>query len=317
MPDSFQNVHVIINPASGGDEPILNPINDVFTDHNIPWEAHVTHGPGDAARLTAEAIDAGADLIVCYGGDGTVAEIINGMVGRDVPLGLLPGGTGNGVATELGIPGDLTQALRVIAHNANRRRLDLGLCRDRYFIQRAFVGLPEDINPSRDLKNRIGFLAYPLFAARFLRESTAIHFRLTVDGLDFEEDGSLCLVNNVGFSNARGLQEIVERLFLDVRVHEGSQVIQSEDLVLDNIRPDDGLLDVLLITGESSLVKSLSTLVIDNSDKTLARVHFFQGRHITIEATPEQCVRVDGEDCDYSPVEIKVVPEAIELIVPE
>lgn len=316
MPNYFNNVHVIINPASGGDEPILNPINDVFAEHDLPWNAHVTHSSGDATLLTTEAIDAGADLIVCYGGDGTVAEVINGMVGRNVPLGLLPGGTGNGVATELGIPGNLTQALQLIANNARRRQLDLGFCRDRYFIQRAFVGLPEDINPSRDLKNRIGFLAYPLFAARFLRESTAIHFRLVVDGLELEEDGSLCLVNNIGFSNAKGLQDMVERLFLDVQVHEGSQVIQSESLVLDNIRPDDGLLDVLLITGDSSLTKSLSSLVIRNEENALARVHFLQGKHITIEATPEQCVRLDGEDCDYSPVEIKVVPEAIEVLVP-
>jgi diacylglycerol kinase family enzyme len=258
----------------------------------------------------------GADLIVSYGGDGTVAEVINGMVGRGVPLGLLPGGTGNGIATELGIPGDLTQALLVIAKDMGRRRLDLGCCGDRYFIQRAFVGLPEEFNPSRDLKDRIGFLAYPLAAARFLRESSAIHFRLVVDGLEFEEDGSLCLVNNVGFSNAKGFQDMVERLFLDVLVHEGAEVTQSESLVLDSIRPDDGLLDVLLITSEKSLVKSLASLVIRNDDNALARVHFFQGRHFTIEATPEQCVRLDGEDCDNTPVAIEVAPGAIEVLVP-
>jgi diacylglycerol kinase family enzyme len=197
-----------------------------------------------------------------------------------------------------------------------RRRLDLGCCGDRYFIQRAFVGLPEEFNPGRDLKDRIGFLAYPLAAARFLRESSAIHFRLVVDGLEFEENGSLCLVNNVGFSNAKGFQDMVERLFLDVLVHEGAEVTQSDSLVLDSIRPDDGLLDVLLITSEKSLVKSLASLVIRNDDNALARVHFFQGKHFTIDATPEQCIRLDGEDCDNTPVAIEVAPGAIEVLVP-
>lgn len=81
--NSFRkNVHVIINPASGKDEPILNPINDVFGQYDIPWEGHITHHPGDATRLTMEALEAGADLIASYGGDGTLMEVINGMVGQ-------------------------------------------------------------------------------------------------------------------------------------------------------------------------------------------------------------------------------------------
>lgn len=316
MTTPFNNVHVIINPASGGDEPILNPINDVFASYDIPWQALVTHAAGDATRLAAEAIGAGADLIVSYGGDGTLTEVINGMVGKGVPLGILPGGTGNGVATEMGIPGDLTQALLVIGENAARRGLDLGQCGERYFVQRAFVGLPEDINPSRELKNRIGFLAYPLHAARFLRERSAIHFRITVDDLEFEEDGSLCLINNVGFSNSRRFQDVVERLLLDVHVHDGPEATSSEGLVLDTIRPDDGLLDVMLITGEQSLIKSLTSLVVRDEDNALAKAHFFQGKRITVEATPKQCVRLDGEDCNETPIQVEVLPQAIEVLVP-
>lgn len=317
MSDSFQNVHVIINPASGGDEPILNPINDVFAGHDIPWEAHVTHGPGDATRLTAEAIGAGADLIVSYGGDGTVTEIVNGMLGKDVPLAILPGGTGNGIATELGIPDDLTQALELIGASAARRRLDVGRCGDRYIIQRIFVGLPEDFKPSRELKDRIGFLAYPLHVAKFLKERSTINFWVSVDDQEFEESGILCLVNNIGYSNSQRLQDLVERTFLNVQIYKGpGESIPAESSVLNHINPEDGLLDVLVVGSEQSILQSLSSLVIRSDDNGLAKVHFFQGKRISISATPAQPVVLDGEASCETPIEVEVLPRAIEVIVP-
>lgn len=317
MATPYQNVHVIINPASGKDEPILNPINDVFGRYEIPWEAHITHESGDATRLTAAAIDAGADLIVSYGGDGTVTEIVNGMIGKDVPLALLPGGTGNGIATELGIPDDLTLALEMIGVSAARRQLDVGRCGDHYIIQRIFVGLAEDFRPSRELKDRIGFLAYPLHVAKFLKERSTINFRVSVDDQEFEESGILCLVNNIGYSNSQRLQDLVERMFLDVQIHKGpGEVIPAESTVLNNISPEDGLLDVLLVGGEQSILQSLSSLVIRSDDNGLAKVHFFQGKRISIAATPAQPVLLDGEASCETPIEVDVMPRAIEVIVP-
>lgn len=320
MPTSFQNVHVIINPASGGDEPILNPINDVFGQHGIKWEARVTHEAGDATRLTAEAIDAGADLIACYGGDGTLNEVVNGMVGRDVPLGLLPGGTGNGVATEVGIPADLRAALEVLAADGARRKLDVGRCNDRHFMLRAFVGLPEDFNPSRELKDRIGFLAYPIYAVRFLTGREPVRYRITIDDLAFEEDGLLCLVNNVGYANGQRLQELAERVLFDVRDHATREEAATDEAtgqsVLAGIRPDDGLLDVLLVTGENSLLQSLTSLVVRNKDNAGMKVHCFQGRRVAISAATEQEMRLDGEDGGRTPAQIEILPGAIELVVP-
>jgi diacylglycerol kinase family enzyme len=317
MAASYQNVHVIINPASGKDEPILNPINDVFGRYEIPWEAHITHQSGDATRLTAGAIDAGADLIVSYGGDGTVTEIVNGMIGKDVPLALLPGGTGNGIATELGIPGDLTLALELIGVSAARRQLDVGRCGDHYIIQRIFVGLPEDFKPSRELKDRIGFLAYPLHMAKFLKARATINFWVSVDDQEFEESGILCLVNNIGYSNSQRLQDLVERVFLDVQIHKvPGEIIPAESTVLNNISPEDGLLDVLLVGGEQSILQSLSSLVIRSDDNGLAKVHFFQGKRISIAAAPAQPVLLDGEASCETPIEVKVMPRAIEVIVP-
>ena len=320
MATHFQNVHVIINPASGSDEPILNPINDIFAQHDIKWDARVTHAPGDATRLTAEALDAGADLIVSYGGDGTLMEVINGLLGHDVghsvPLALLPGGTGNGVATELKIPNDLRQALQLIAHDPARRRLDAGRCDKHYFIQRAFVGLPDDFTPPREVKNSIGFMAYPIYAMRFLRERSPVRYRLTIDDQVYDEEAILCLVNNMGYSNSDRLRDMVERNFLDVRIHQGEEVIPAEQTVLNTITPEDGLFDVLLVTVKPSLLRSLVSLAVRGEDNGLAQVHVFQGRQITIQAIPDQEIKLDGEEGGKTPSRLELLPQAIEVIVP-
>ena len=104
----YKKVHIVINPASGKDEPILNVLNDVFHQHeDIEWTISVTKKYGDATAQAREAAEGGADLVAGYGGDGTQHEIANGILGTAAVMGVLPGGTGNGFATELGTPKEL------------------------------------------------------------------------------------------------------------------------------------------------------------------------------------------------------------------
>lgn len=325
MATLYQNIQLIINPASGGDEPILNPINEIFGRFDLTWDARVTHRPGDATRLTQEALDAGADLIVSYGGDGTLMEVLNGLAGRSVPLAILPGGTGNGVSLALGIPNNLRQALMLIGNEAtgqtdgggaSKRKLDIARCGERYFIQRAFVGLSDQYIPDRQMKDSVGFLAYPISALRFLSERPAIRYKITIDDVTFEEDGILCMVNNVGYSNNERLRDIAEKLFLEVQVHNGEETTATEGTVLDQITPDDGLLDILLLTGTQSLLKSLLSLPLRNMDSTIAKAHLFQGKRVSITTTPSQTVTLDGEEGGMTPCEIEILPQALEVIVP-
>ncbi len=316
---------MIINPASGGDEPILNQTNEIFSQYDLNWDARVTHKPGDATRLTKEALDAGADLIVSYGGDGTLMEVLNGMVGRSVPLAILPGGTGNGVALAMGIPNNLRQALMLIGNcatsqsdggGASLRKLDVGRCGERYFLQRAFIGLSAEYIPDRQMKDSVGFLAYPISALRFLSERPAIRYQVTIDDVTFEEDGILCMINNVGYSNNERLRDIAEKLFLEVQVHDGDDTISAEGTVLDQITPDDGLLDIVVLTGTQSLLKSLLSLPLRNKDSTIAKAHMFQGKRISIKATPAQTVTLDGEEGGMTPSELELLPQALDVIVP-
>ena len=156
---AYRRVHVVINPASGKDEPILNVLNDVFREHDVAWDASVTHRYGDAGNQARDAIGDGVDLVVAYGGDGTQHEVANAVVtaaltkGRQVPMGILPGGTGNGFAREVGVPRNVRDATILLCTSSRTRAIDVGRLRsigeaqvdEKYFIQRLYIGVePEE-----------------------------------------------------------------------------------------------------------------------------------------------------------------------------
>ena len=96
---------------------MLNVLNTVFREAGIDWDVFITKDAGDAERLAREAAEAGVDAVVVYGGDGTVTEAAAGLVGTEVPLAILPGGTANAIALALGIPTDLEAAAALLARN--------------------------------------------------------------------------------------------------------------------------------------------------------------------------------------------------------
>src|SRR5690606_33636656 len=101
MSAAFKHIQVIINPAAGNNEPILNTLNDVFSQYDVFWDVSLTHKAGDGEQLARQAVENGADLVGAYGGDGTVGEVARGLIGSEVPLAVLPGGTGNSLAVSL------------------------------------------------------------------------------------------------------------------------------------------------------------------------------------------------------------------------
>ena len=105
-----KKIHVIINPASGQPQPILNRLNDVFHPAGVHWDISITQQGGDATRFARQAIADGADVVAVYGGDGTVMEVAQAVMGGDVPMAILPGGTANLMSVEMGIPKNLFHA---------------------------------------------------------------------------------------------------------------------------------------------------------------------------------------------------------------
>jgi diacylglycerol kinase family enzyme len=127
----FKHIHVIINPAAGQDEPILNVLNSVLRPAEIKWDVFITNEAGDARKYAQQAVAAGVNAVAVYGGDGTVMEAASGLIGSNMPRAILPGGTGNVMSIELGIPGKLEDAIALLCDETQGSLLvDMGMVRE-------------------------------------------------------------------------------------------------------------------------------------------------------------------------------------------
>ena len=191
--------------------------------HDPPWyEVPKAKKAPAAAR---EALEEGADLIFAWGGDGTVRRCIGEIAGTDAALAVLPAGTANLFATNLGIPADIEEAVRIGLHG-ERRKLDVGCFEGERFGVMAGVGFDASmIRGADDLKERVGKAAYLWSGARNLREG-AFEAEICVDGTDWFEGNATCvLLGNLG------------------DVFGGVQVFPDA-------RTDDGLLELGVVTAE-------------------------------------------------------------------
>lgn len=310
MAVNYANVHLIVNPAAGKDEPILNVINTVFNDKEIPWTVHVTQKAGDATELTRAAWKEGADLVISYGGDGTVMEVINGLVGSGVPVGILPGGTGNAVAIELQVPATLPEALEMVLTSSSRRNLDLGRVGDRYFILRLFTGIGEDQVASREMKDKYGLLAYPMTAFQFLLDKSDVAYRLILDGYEVNASGVICYVDNVGSIGGWRPIDILQPIRLDIEAETERKSYKAD------VDPSDGLLDVILISRSVHQLEAFASYLL-NLGEAKNHINYWQVKNVRIEADPPQPIWIDGEPFGETPVEVKVIPAAVQVVVPE
>ncbi len=291
----FKHIHIIINPASGQDEPILNVLNSVLRPAEIKWDVFVTTEAGDAFKYARQAVAAGVDAVAVYGGDGTVAEAASGLIGSHMPLAILPGGTGNSMATELGIPGTLEAATALLCDATQGSRLvDMGMVGDRPFFGHVAIGLEADMHQTADraMKDRFGFLAYPIAALQALVNRPVSRYTLTLDEEKVEMDVLDCMVTNQGSIGVLGAT------------------------IAGNISVSDGLLDVILI--RKADVASLGELVgsVTGLAAPANLLPHWQVRNARIDADPPQRVTADGEVLGSTPVDIRVLPGAIRVVVP-
>ena len=292
MSESSKSIHVVINPASGQDEPILNVLNDVFRQHEVDWSASLTHKFGDATKFARQAAEEGYDIVAGYGGDGTQHEIANGILGTDALMGILPGGTGNNFAKEMGTPETLLSAAELLCTSQNVRHVDVIQMGDIYFILRLYVGIEPEQQTSREDKDKYGKLAYVVDAFRKARDSKEVNYRVTIDDEFIEVPAMVLYVvnaakNGAGISVAGGLSSI-----------------------------EDGLMDSFILN-----MKDLRTIAgsfdrMLNLNSSEAKEFMRQGKEMTIETDPDQPVWTDGEYTGRTPINLKVVPAALPVVVP-
>lgn len=194
---------VIVNPLSGHGrfehqiEAHTALARDVLARHAIEAVVRITGGPGDAKTFATEAVAAGVDLVIAWGGDGTINETACGLLNSDVPLAIVPAGSGNGLASDLGLPFDPAAAL-TIAATGKSFRIDAGKVDNSVFFNIAGVGVDAVIAArfaERGLRQR-GPIAYLQLGVAELLRYHAQHYSLVVDGEPVEQRAMLLAVAN-------------------------------------------------------------------------------------------------------------------------
>ena len=298
MKKKIENIRIIINPAAGKDESMLPTINASMKEAGIKWHASITHEVGDAIRFAETAVKEGMDALAVYGGDGTLMEAASGLIGSAIPLIILPGGSANVMAMELGIPTNLKEACALVGQvPLTTKAIDVGKFENGYFITGLSFGFGADLvkGADRESKNRFGILSYFRSAAAAFMKSKKAVYHLKIDGQEHNVRGLTCIVantGNIGFSNV------------------------SFDKHID---VSDGFLDVVVVRKANlSLFKLMAiTLLKRERPENLKLVEHWQGKDIRISSSPKQTVQCDGEVLEKSSFHITVIPGAIKVLVPK
>ena len=287
----MNKVLIILNPAArGGRSGKLVERIRAFANGA---EIRLTDGTGDARRFAMEAVREGFQTIVAAGGDGTVNEVLNGVVGGDVKLGILPTGTMNVSAKELGIPsGDPARAWEVIERGFSRE-IDLPCANGQFFIQLAGVGLDAEVvrRTPVELKKSLGPLGYVLTLAKVLAGPPPRITAKTPDG--GVREGCFVLIGNGRMYGGPF------RLFKDACL-------------------DDGRLDVLVFKNQRhwDIVRYFQAILAGAHWK-LPDVEYFQTESLLVEGPAGVAVELDGESAGEVPCEFTISDMRLRVVVPE
>lgn len=254
--------------------------------------AHAVKDPDQMNATVRRAIADGAPMVIVGGGDGSMSGTVDEFVGKDCVFGVLPLGTANSFARTLGLPLDLDGAVAIFA-TGKRRRIDLGMIDDDYFVNAASLGLSPMIGDTvpHKLKRYLGRIGYLLWAVKCSIGFRA--FRLTID------DGS----------GERRMWATEVRI-LNGPYHGGVEL--SDDATVDS-----GELVVQAVVGRSHarLAWDWYAKFFKLRDRN-AHTEEFRGSSIRIEASPGQRISIDGEVLAKTPVTAKVARRAIEVAAP-
>jgi YegS/Rv2252/BmrU family lipid kinase len=291
-------VFVVLNPVAGrstaGD--VRQALGRHFAAGTWQQEIYETTGQERVAEIVRGALVRGADLVVAAGGDGTVSDVAEALVHTDVPLGILPAGTANILARELGIPIDLDGACALLAGEHAATSIDAMQIGENYFVLHIGIGIDSLMirDTERAAKRRFGRAAYLWAAARWLIGHQPRRFTIAVDGQRSRPRAAQVLIANGGVLGVSPLRWGL------------------------HIRPDDGQVDVCVISARTlfDYLRVGWHVVFGQHDRDPNIRYVSATRSITIDADRPLPAQADGEIIGQTPVQVRVVPDAVRLIVP-
>jgi YegS/Rv2252/BmrU family lipid kinase len=284
----LNKICIIINPEahSSRAQGLIEKLNTLCS------EVWPTKCRGDAQVLAMRAVREGFDTVVAAGGDGTINEVVNGLAGSSVALGILPVGTINVFASEIKIPQELLEAWEMILKRETQL-IDLPSCNEHYFVQLAGVGIDAAVveETTRKAKQWFGPFSYLMTLLR-IASRPAPHLQLTVDGINHYE-GAFVLVGN-GRSYGGSLK------------------------IFKNAYFQDGLLDVCLFQkcDHGALLK-YSREAFFGAHLNDPEVTYLQCKTLRVESETEVPVEVDGESLGHLPCLFQIGRQKLNVIFPD
>lgn len=288
---------LIVNPAAGRRRPEAAPERLQARLERMELDARVicTQRRGDAERAAKSARESGAELVIAAGGDGTLGEIANGLAGSDIPICLIPCGTVNVMAHELGIP-SATGAACALALEGEPRVIDAGMINDRLFLLAAGVGFDAELIARTSLrwKRKIGRLAYWQAGVAQLLNAKPRRMQIVIEGEPVAEPTyfyQALVCNTAHYAGRYRLSPIA--------------------------KPDDGLLDLYLVhsRGSWNLIRSLLAFAMQRAYRG-PNVDYLQVRNVEIRTEAPVNTETDGDPFGTTPVSIRILPSAVRILVP-
>tara|TARA_B100001173_G_scaffold305906_1_gene311975 strand:+ start:1644 stop:2519 length:876 start_codon:yes stop_codon:yes gene_type:complete len=289
-------VYLIVKPLGTHTlKQLCKSLEEIFDIKKDSWHILRTKKKGDAIDLTQKAIYENADLVVACGGDGTINEVARGLVETEIPLGIIPLGSGNGIARHFKIPFGISKAIQILKKNKTTK-MDVGVINENYFFGNMGCALESHFIKSYQKKQWHGILAY--FIAFFDAILSFRHQRIQIEYLNKTRQISpfILLVSN---TNQQG--------------YDFSLTPQA--LI------DDGQLDLFWIE-KINLFNKIKFLLYSLLRRKLAAKGFnfirLSALKITLLDQDDFCVQIDGE---YLPIasnhlDIKILPKTLNIVVP-
>lgn len=287
----------IFNPRSGRGQirACLPEILDIMVKSGFDVMVHTTQSQGDAISVTRDRAHE-FDRIVCSGGDGTLDEVVSGMMQSDVriPIGYIPAGSTNDFGNSLGIDKDMTRAAEIAVHGVPFP-VDIGSFNDRYFVYVAAFGIFTEVSYStpQDMKNNLGHLAYILEGAKQLRDVPSYRMQVEYDGNVMYDEFIYGMISN---SNSIG---------------------GFRQMVPKNVSLNDGLFEVTLIRMPKNPIELADVInCLQTGRRDSDMLYSFQTSGIRLTSSEEVSWTLDGEfGGTQSTSEIRLCHKALEIMV--
>lgn len=289
----------IYNPKAGKAQIKSNLLDiiDIFTKAGYEVTAYPTQAPGDAVRAVKER-HSGYDMVVCSGGDGTLDEVVTGMMKSDVrlPIGYVPAGSTNDFANSLRIPKNMRQAADVVV-NGRDFDCDIGSFNKGVFIYVAAFGIFTDVSyqTKQDIKNVLGHAAYLLEGVRRLPSVRAYPLRITCNG------------------------EIIEGDFIYGMITNSHSVGGFRGITGQNVALDDGLFEVTLIRRPSNPL-DINNIILALVDKRVKSEHIYTyvARSVKVESEEPVAWTLDGEfGGEHLVAQVENCHKALQIRIPQ